>query len=114
LFGIVEFAWLFAQNLDVRHGAREGARLAAVDFGDLSTIGTETCNRMQIASGATVTLSKSGPSVGDAAGAAVSAPADTLTGLLDWAIPPTLVLASDVEIRLEQPPSWSDGSVTGP
>ena len=26
LFGIVEFAWVFATNLDVKHGAREGAR----------------------------------------------------------------------------------------
>ena len=34
LFGIIEFAWVFGQNLSVTHGAREGARLAAVDFGD--------------------------------------------------------------------------------
>ena len=32
VFAVVEFGWAFYQQLDVRHGAREGARLAAVDF----------------------------------------------------------------------------------
>ena len=31
LFGVIEFGWAFSQNLDVRHGAREAARLAAVE-----------------------------------------------------------------------------------
>ena len=58
LFGIIEFAWIFAQNLDVRHGAREGARLAAVNFpagvnnggvrtaGNLTALVNETCGRI--------------------------------------------------------------------
>ena len=28
LFGIIDFGWAFSQNLDVKHAAREGARLA--------------------------------------------------------------------------------------
>ena len=31
LFGVIEASWAFAQANDVRHGAREGARLAAVE-----------------------------------------------------------------------------------
>ncbi|HUW00987.1 MAG TPA: TadE/TadG family type IV pilus assembly protein [Acidimicrobiales bacterium] len=31
LFGIIEFGWAFYQQLDVSHGAREGARIAVVN-----------------------------------------------------------------------------------
>ena len=31
LLGIIEFGWAFNQNLDVRHGARETARLVDVN-----------------------------------------------------------------------------------
>ena len=31
LFGIIDFGWAFSQNIDVRHAAREGGRLAAVN-----------------------------------------------------------------------------------
>ena len=33
LFGIIDFGWAFSQNLDVKHAAREGARLAVVNSG---------------------------------------------------------------------------------
>ena len=32
IFGIMEFGWAFFQKLDVRSGANEGARLAAVNY----------------------------------------------------------------------------------
>ncbi|MGH8926249.1 MAG: TadE/TadG family type IV pilus assembly protein [Acidimicrobiia bacterium] len=125
LFGIIEFAWVFAQNLDIRHGAREGARLAAVNFPVGATNGTTPrndtdrdalidaiCARMDIASGVTVDLQSPG-TVGTAATAATSATRDTLTGLLDWAIPPSLVLTSTVEIRVEQPATWSNAPAGG-
>jgi Flp pilus assembly protein TadG len=125
LFGIIELAWVFAQNLDIRHGAREGARLAAVNFPIGATNGTtarndtdrdalidEICARMDVASGVTVDLQSAG-TVGSAATATTSAPRDTLTGLLDWAIPSSIVLASSVEIRLEQPATWTNAPVGG-
>ena len=31
LFGIIDFGWAFGQNLDLKHAAREGARLAVVN-----------------------------------------------------------------------------------
>lgn len=118
LFGAIEFAWLFSQNLDVRHGAREGARLAAVNYpvgpvasppirteAQAKQIVAEVCARMDVADGVTVTLTSDGD-VGDPATAAVTAPANTLTGFLDWAIPSSLELSSEVDIRLEQFAGW--------
>lgn len=44
-------SWAFAQLNDVRFGAREGARAAAVDIGDIgdiATLGQSTCDSMDI------------------------------------------------------------------
>ncbi len=120
LFGVMEFAWLFTQNLDVRHGAREGARLIAVNHpngpvfptpsptssAQADAIVAEVCDRMSSAQDVTVTLQSSG-GVGDAAVAEVSAAAYSLTNFLAWAIPDDLVLSSRVEIRVEQPAGWA-------
>ncbi|MEX2280127.1 MAG: TadE/TadG family type IV pilus assembly protein [Acidimicrobiia bacterium] len=121
LFGIIEFAWVFAQNLDVRHGAREGARLAAVnhpvgplssqpasrDAAQTAALVAEICGRMDLAADATVSLASAG-GVGDPATATVTAPIDTLTGFLDWALPSGTPLSSSVEIRMEQYAGWAD------
>lgn len=120
LFGIIEFGWVLSQHLDVRHGAREGARLAAVNFPEgpppnsdtRSSTNTddlveEICNRMQTASGVEIEITSAG-GVGDPADIRVTAPAATLTGFLDWAIPTNLELASDVQIRMEQKATWDD------
>lgn len=40
LFGAIDFAWVFAQNVDLKNGAREGARLAAVNGGPTSSFGS--------------------------------------------------------------------------
>lgn len=120
LFGTIEFAWLFSQNLDARHGAREGARLIAVNYpvgpvnpppartsAQTNLIVAEICNRMDVTTGALVTLTSTG-GVGDAATAKVDAPPDTLTGFIDWAIPSGFRLVSEVEIRVEQPAGWEN------
>lgn len=126
IFGMIEFAWLFSQNLDVRHGAREGARLIAVNYpygpdgrpagvtadDQKNAIVAEICSRMDVATNGLVTLQWStdpvtGDVVGGTATAKVDAPANTLTGFLDWAIPATMRLASEVDIRIEQPPTWN-------
>jgi Flp pilus assembly protein TadG len=114
VFGIIEFSWAFAQNLNVRHGAREGARLAAVDFTPLVA---ETCSRMDIVSGASVTiagtdLNGGGVDVGDEVAVTVSAPLNPITGLFNTWLPPTL--SSTVAIRIEQTPSWTAGSTLCP
>ena len=50
LFGVVEFAWVFASNLDVKHGAREGARITAVNTPDTGNVdlAAEICSRMNL------------------------------------------------------------------
>lgn len=117
LFGVMEFAWLFYQNLDVRHGAREAARLAAANFpdGPVTTVTpssgktddlvAEVCLRMDSADGVLVTLSSTGDQ-GDAVQVEVSAPAQTLTGFFDWTALQNLVLSSTAEGRLQYDATW--------
>jgi len=120
LFGIVEFGWLFSQNLDVRHGAREGVRLAAVNFpegpppnsgartdANRDALIAEICDRMQTADSVQVSLSSTG-GIGDSAVATVTGIGDTLTGFLDFLLPPTIILDSTVEIRMEQNATWTN------
>lgn len=122
LLGMVEFGWLFSQNLDVRHGAREGARLAAVNFpeGPEPNSGTrsnanrdalvaEVCARMQTATNAALTISSPG-NVGDSATVTVATPGETLTGFVDFLLPSPLNLTSTVEIRMEQAATWTNTS----
>ena len=112
LFGIIEASWAFAQQNDVRHGAREGARLAAVDFGTVATIGQEVCDRMDVvypSETPTVALTPILPGsgeFGDTAQITVSSNPGSLTGVID-AIFGGLTMSSTIEFRLEQP---TDGS----
>jgi Flp pilus assembly protein TadG len=108
LIGIIEFGWLFSQNIDVRHGAREGARLAATNFGTSGAIVTETCDRMDIAGTSAVTVQLThgvGATIGDAATVEVIATPSSITGMFGAFMPATL--ESSIEIRLEQTPGWS-------
>lgn len=113
VLGIVELGWLFSQNNDVRHGAREGARAAAVNIGNNATLITETCNSMDLTSATTVQFTDAAPgNVGQIGMVEVVATVDSLSGvnLIEVFLPSTLT--STVEFRLEQPSSlWStDGS----
>jgi hypothetical protein len=108
VFGIIEFGWAFAQVNDVRHGAREAARLAAVDYtGGVSGIGQETCNRMDIGGTPPITVHIE-PVVGtdgtrgDTGKVVVSQTYDTLTGFFD-AFLGGVTLDSDIEFRIEKP-----------
>ena len=121
VFGIIEVSWSFAQQNDVRHGAREGARLAAVDFGNTTTIGQEICDRMNVvrdSQAPTITLTpvtaegiKGGQAI-----ISVDASVETLTGYLDWVFQ-NAQLTSTIEFQLEQPVSgeaqwWNGGAAT--
>jgi Flp pilus assembly protein TadG len=107
ILGIVEFGWLFSQNNDVKHGAREGARSAAVNLGDNSVLLARTCDSMDLASNiVTVQFTDSaGGNIGEAASVSVVATPTSLSGLgLIEALMPT-TLTSTIEFRLEQPSS---------
>ena len=119
LFGIMEASWAFAQQNDVRHGAREGARAAAVNFGDTTAVGQAVCDRMDIvnpSSGVKVTLTPLTASgeVGGLATVRVEANVQTLTGFFGSLFGPTV--ASEIEFRTEKPgdadPDWWNGGVS--
>jgi Flp pilus assembly protein TadG len=123
LFGIIEFAWLFGQDLTIKHGAREGARLAAVAFGANTTALTaETISRMNVTTGSpTVTfcvkdwlVAPAGMDPGDGIEVTVAQTTNSLTGMMDWIFPPSL--SSVVEIRAEQTPAgyWTGANVCAP
>jgi Flp pilus assembly protein TadG len=110
LLGTVELGWALGLNNDVRHGAREAARLAAVSAPSLSTA---VCDSMDLSSGQTVVyamVSGSGDT-GSTGAVTVTAPAGSLSGvpLISWVVPATL--SSTVEFRLEQDASgWGGGT----
>ena len=121
LFGIVEFAWVFATNLDVKQGAREAARITAVNepTGGNAALAAEICSRMDLTghSPTSITWTSDGsPAVGEGVQVTVSTNSfSTLTGMVDWAFPSSLTsIDSTVEIRIEQPPDWTDGTQTCP
>ena len=70
LLGMIEFGWLFAQNLDIKHGAREAARMLSVND-DPGGGGTQSqniingvCASMDLYPGTTVQLIQSGTTRG--------------------------------------------------
>jgi Flp pilus assembly protein TadG len=115
IFGIIDFGWAFYQKLDVRHGARETARLVAVNFnpddepnGDdqAADIITEGCARMDNKSDATVSISHpGGGQLGARAVVTITKPVDTLTKLMDPFLPAST--SDTVAIRLEQTATWN-------
>jgi len=119
LFGIVEFGLLFGQKLDVSQGAREGARLASVNYQSTSgssgttqasEIVTTVCTRLEVASGTKISIDTSnGTAVGDIITLRVEAPAQPVTGVFDpWLS--ARVIMSDVEVRLEQAATYTGTS----
>ena len=107
LFGIIEFGWLFGQYNDVKHGAREGARYAAVNAGSDAAMRTYVCNTMEGLSAGMTQLEVSATdgatsTRGETASIRVRATLSSLSGLplITTFLPPTLV--SDISFRLEQ------------
>ena len=51
VMGIIDFGWILSTQQDVRHGAREAARVAAVNTGSTAAMGTLVCGAMNVSSG---------------------------------------------------------------
>ncbi len=99
LFGIMEAGWAFSQSVEVRNAAREGARLAVVDFGTGQDVIDETCNRADLSgSGATVTVTINGT---ESVTVDIAQSYTSLTGLLDPFFG-GLSLNSTVDMRIER------------
>jgi Flp pilus assembly protein TadG len=119
VFGIMEFGYAFFQQLDVRHGAREGARLAAVNYkttanptpADQATqIVNELCDRMDSGTNISVRLRQDGTAaVGQEFTVTVTKPLQQLTGFLNFALGGK-TLSSTVDSRIEQTASWASMS----
>jgi Flp pilus assembly protein TadG len=109
VLGMIEFGWLLGNNLDVRHGAREAARLAAVDAGSVVAMGDLVCASMDFSSGQTVTfVDSAGGLIGDEVTVTVTLPYTPITGFINAFLPATL--DTSVRTRLEQPSaSWTNG-----
>lgn len=119
VFGIIEASWAFSQQNDVRFGAREGARLAAENFGDVQDVAEEVCARMDTiyeSQTPTITLTAVSGSgnVDSIAEIEVEADSQTLTGLLDGMF--SVRLGSTLQFRVEVPTTasatdwWADPS----
>lgn len=121
ILGAIEFSYAYFQQLDVRHGAREGTRLAAVDFanGSTSALKTEICDRLDKPSGvdiglsldSTLVLPNSSSDVGDEVTITVRRELDTVTGFYDFMLGGK-VLTSTVKTRLEQDTTYTADSAT--
>ena len=116
IFGIIDFSWVFAQNLGVRSGAREAARIAAVNFGGGQAIADEVCVRTDFISNVELLIESDQTLVppadeynpGDEVTTTITSEIDTLTGLFDSFFPSPFTLSSSVSIRREQvPPTWA-------
>lgn len=112
VLGIVEFGYLFAQMNEVRHGAHEGARLAAVDDADVTT---RTCNAMSLGGPVAVDFTAMGTDAGDQGSITVTLTVNSLSGLgmVTWFLPDTL--SNTADFKLEQPATnWSSASDVNP
>ena len=121
LFGIIEAGWLFSQQIEVRHGAREAARVAAVsapDVTDPSYGGADGnftyhdvvfrgCEAIDLSDGSVAfSLNSAGIEIGDIATITAVSTYDSLTGFLDGLFQ-GLTITTDVDVRLEQPRAWA-------
>lgn len=113
ILGIVEFGFMLGQFNEVRHGAHEGARLAAVDDNDLIN---NTCNGIGLSSVVDVTFVDGATgSIGEQASVTIEAQVSSLSGLgmIEAFLPDVLTTTAD--FKLEQPSdNWTDGTTSCP
>lgn len=113
LLGVVDFAWILTQHQDVRHGAREAARLAAVSTDTGANMATLTCSAMNDPDGAVITFGRTGANPGDTGTVSVVSPVASLTGFSSLpfvgAVYPTSFTEA-ISFRLEQVATWSNAS----
>ena len=102
LFGIMEAGWAFAQTIEIRNAAREGGRIAVVDYGDATAIAIEVCDRAHIsAPGTAVTVIRlPGGGPYESVKVGISKTHSSLTGFIPFF--DGITLSSEVEMRIER------------
>ncbi len=111
VMGILEFSFVLAQNNEVRHVAREGARVAGVEDG--GDVAGAICGNLNLLSPAAVTFSVSAPSGGEAGTVGqvqVEAEYASLTGIGSLFVPDGITLRSEHNFFVEPEHSPSGGS----
>jgi len=107
LLGIIEFGFFLGEWNELKHGAHEGARIAAVN--QSTDVVTSTCDAINLHgnSSVTVTFTRTGSEIGDSGNVHLSANISSLSGLgmVDALLPDQVV--TDADFRLEQVPTWS-------
>lgn len=113
VFGTIEFGFLFLQNLDVRNGTREAARLASVNGTNSTATNAElkaqTLARMDESANVTLWFQRSGGNAGSTVRVCMEKPFTPVTHVLDFAVN-NVTLRSRVDIRLEQSATWNADS----
>lgn len=131
IFGAIDFGWAFSQNLDVKHGAREGARLAIVNAGRdpgppqtdanrdslISAIKSRTADltdsREIVWIGRENVAGSSAPDdIGDLAVVCLTYPLESLSGVSKVFLSGRL--KAQVTMRLEKAPDWTISSGANP
>jgi hypothetical protein len=103
LFGIVEFGWGVAQQIDLRHKTREGLRVLQVD-GTLAELRDRVCSDdVVLASSINSIVRGGGTNPNDPVTLTIDADLVQVTGLFGWAWGGATTITSSVEGRIEQP-----------
>ncbi len=108
LLSIIEFGYFMGELNELKHGAHEGARLAAVNDAALLA---NTCASMDLNSSVTVAFTNGAGNIGDQGSVIVSTPVISLSGLglIEMFLPASM--AVDANFRLEQKSgNWSSAS----
>jgi len=117
VLGIIEFGFVLAQMNEVRHGAREGARYAAVSRPDVNGDSTEgdnadvqavVCGAVNLPGTASITVELSGgPNRYDYGTIRVVADTESLSNapIISGMLPDTI--ANEATFRLEQDAKWA-------
>ena len=119
VFGIIDFAWILTQHQDVRHGAREAARLAAVNSGAVGSMVPLVCSAMSDPALTTIDyVDGATGTIGETGTVTISSPVSALTGFLSLPFAGSLYPTNFTEVitfRLERDStSWSDGGGSCP
>lgn len=116
LFGMIEFGWGMAQQIDVRHKAREALRVAIVD-GTTAQVEARVCGGdLVAATDVTSILRSGGTAIGEDVTVTIEANLAQITGLFGWAWGgPNPTIVSTVEGRVEQAATqWTPGTDLAP
>jgi Flp pilus assembly protein TadG len=115
LFGMIEFGWGMAQQVDIRHKAREALRVAIVDGTEAQVEARVCADDLISASDVTSILRGGGTDVGDDVTVTIEANFAQLTGLFGWVWGSNPTISSSVEGRVEQEATaWLPGEELAP